>query len=114
MNRERALLRGAHRARKAAPSTARTEEDSSPRQVASGPLAENILLKCQLKPLVFTDDPGITVTAGQQARLNTLFPNGVCDWSKPGVSQLDPGSPLTYAAGPGGAPLPPAPTSVPL
>jgi hypothetical protein len=87
--------------------------NSSPRQVAGGPLAENIL-KCQLKPLVFTDYTGITFTAGQQARLNTPFPNGVCDWSMPGVSQQDPASPLTYAAGPGGAPLPPAPTSVPL
>jgi len=87
--------------------------NTSPRQVAGGPIVENIM-KCQLKPLVFTDYTGITFTAGQQARLNTLFPNGVCDWSKPGVSQQDPTSPLTFAAGPGGVPLPPAPTSVPL
>ena len=87
--------------------------NASPRQVAGGPIAENIL-KCQLKPLVFTDYTGITFTAGQQARLNALFPNGVCDWSKPGVSQQDPASPLTYAAGPGGAALPTAPTSVPI
>ena len=87
--------------------------NTSPRQVAGGPIVENIM-KCQLKPLVFTDYTGITFTAGQQARLNTLFPNGVCDWSKPGVSQQDPASPLTFAAGPGGVPLPPAPTSVPL
>jgi hypothetical protein len=87
--------------------------NSSPRQVAGGPIVENIM-KCQLKPLVFTDYTGITFTAGQQARLNTLFPNGVCDWSKPGVSQQDPAAPLTFAAGPGGVPLPPAPTSVPL
>nr|HET7857560.1 DUF6351 family protein [Caldimonas sp.] len=91
----------------------RLKPNASPRQVAGGPLAENIL-KCQLKPLVFTDYTGITFTAGQQARLNTLFPNGVCDWTKPGVSQQDPASPLTYAAGPGGAALPPAPTSVPI
>jgi hypothetical protein len=87
--------------------------NTSPRQVAGGPIVENIM-KCQLKPLVFTDYTGIAFTAGQQARLNTLFPNGVCDWSKPGVSQQDPTSPLTFAAGPGGVPLPPAPTSVPL
>ena len=87
--------------------------NTSPRQVAGGPIVENIM-KCQLKPLVFTDYTGITFTAGQQARLNTLFPNGVCDWSKPGVSQQDPTSPLTFAAGPGGVSLPPAPTSVPL
>ena len=91
----------------------RLKANASPRQVAGGPLAEDIM-KCQLKPLVFTDYTGITFTAGQQARLNALFPNGVCDWSMPGVSQQDPASPLTYAAGPGGAPLPPAPTSLPL
>ena len=83
---------------------------SSPHQVAGGPLAENIL-KCQLKPLVFTDYTGITFTAGQQARLNAVFPTGVCDWSQPGVGQQDPVGPLTYTAGPGGVPLPAAPTS---
>ena len=36
---------------------------ASPHQVAGGPLAENIL-KCQLKPLDFTDYTGITFTAG--------------------------------------------------
>ena len=86
---------------------------ASPRQIAGGPLTENIL-KCQLKPLVFTDYTGITFSAGQQARLNAVFPNGVCDWSKPGVSQQDPIGPLTYAAGPGGVPLPPPPTSTSL
>ncbi len=86
---------------------------ASPRQAAGGPLQENIL-KCQLKPLVFTDYPGITFSASQQARLNAVFPNGVCDWSKPGVSQQDPIGPLIYTAGPGGTPLPAAPTSVPI
>jgi hypothetical protein len=86
---------------------------TSPHQVAGGPQAENIL-KCQLKPVVFTDYTGITFTAGQQARLNAVFPTGVCDWSKPGVGQQDPVGPLTFAAGPGGVPLPPAPTSTSL
>ena len=89
---------------------ARLKYFASPHQVAGGPLAENIL-KCQLKPLVFSDYPGITFTAPQQARLNAVFPNGVCDWSKPGVGQQDPVGPLTYTAGPGGVPLPAAPTS---
>jgi hypothetical protein len=86
---------------------------TSPHQVAGGPQQENIL-KCQLKPLVFTDYTGITFTAGQQTRLNAVFPNGVCDWSKPGVGQQDPIGPLTYTAGPGGVPLPAAPTSTSL
>ena len=92
---------------------ARLKFFASPHQVAGGPLAENIL-KCQLKPLVFTDYPGITFTAGQQARLNTVFSTGVCDWTKPGVGQQDAVGPLTYTAGPGGVPLPAAPTSTAL
>ncbi|MEO7055436.1 MAG: DUF6351 family protein, partial [Caldimonas sp.] len=83
---------------------------TSPHQVAGGPQTENIL-KCQLKPLVFADYTGVTFTAGQQSRLGTVFSGGVCDWSKPGVGQQDPSSPLTFQAGPGGVPLPAAPTS---
>lgn len=83
---------------------------SSPHQVAGGPLTENIL-KCQLKTLAFTDYPGITFSAAQQVRLATVFPGGVCDWSKPGVGQQDPVAPLTFRAGPGGTTLPARPES---
>ncbi len=83
---------------------------SSPHQVAGGPLAENIL-KCTLKPLAFGDYPGITFTATQQARLNATFASGVCDWSRPGVGQQDPTTPITFAGGPGGVPLGPPPAS---
>ena len=87
---------------------------SSPHRVAGGPVTENIL-KCQLKPLVFSDYTGITFTAGQQARLQAVFPAGVCDWSKPGVGQQDPAvSPLNFQAGPGGVPLLPDPVSFPI
>jgi hypothetical protein len=90
---------------------ARLKFFTSPRQVAGGPQAENIL-KCQLKPLVLTDYTGITFSTSQQSRLNAVFPTGVCDWSKPGVGQQEAISPLTFVAGPGGQPLPPAPVSV--
>jgi hypothetical protein len=83
---------------------------ASPRQVAGGPLTENIL-KCQLKPVNAAEYTGVSFTAGQLTRLNAVFPTGVCDWSKPGVGQQDPVSPLTFQAGPGGVPLPPAPVS---
>jgi hypothetical protein len=83
---------------------------ASPRQVAGGPRLENIL-KCQLKPLNFGDYLGITFSASQQARLQTVFASGVCDWSKPGVGQQAAQSPLDYSAGPGGVPLPPAPST---
>lgn len=88
----------------------RLVKHASPRQVAGGPLAENIL-KCQLKPLISSDYAPVTFTAAQLARLNAVFPDGVCDWSKPGVGQQEALSPLTFAAGPGGQPLPPAPVS---
>ena len=86
---------------------------ASPHQVAGGPRAENIL-KCTLKPLVFSDYGAITFTTAQQSRLNAVFPTGVCDWTKPGIGQQLPASPRTYVAGPGGVALPPAPTSTPL
>jgi hypothetical protein len=81
---------------------------ASPRQVAGGPLAENVLA-CQLKPLDTADYAPVTFSATQLARLHAAFPEGVCDWSKPGVGQQEAISPLTFAAGPGGQPLPPAP-----
>lgn len=83
---------------------------SSPRQVAGGPLAEDVL-KCRLRPLDAADLPGVAFTAGQWERLRNAFPDGVCDWSRPGVGQA-PATPwMTYGAGPGGRPLPPPPTS---
>jgi Tannase-like family of unknown function (DUF6351) len=88
----------------------RLPKHASPRQVAGGPLAENIL-KCQLKPLNAADYAPVTFSDLQLARLRAAFPGGVCDWSKPGVGQQQAISPLTFAAGPGGAPLPPAPVS---
>jgi hypothetical protein len=83
----------------------------SPRQVAGGPRAEDVL-KCQLKPLVETDYPAATFSAGQWARLQAVFSTGVCDWSQPGVGQTDAVGPLSFKAGPGGVPLPAAPVSV--
>ena len=89
---------------------ARLAKHESPRQVAGGPLVENIL-KCQLKPLVFGDYTGVTFSSAQQSRLTAAFPGGVCDWSKPGVGQVAPTSPQIYKAGPGGVPLPARPVS---
>src|SRR5262249_7573440 len=77
---------------------------SSPRQVAGGPLAENIL-KCQLKPLDAADYPAGVLSAAQLDRLKAVFKTGVCDWSKPGVGQQAAISPLDFTGGPGGVPL---------
>jgi hypothetical protein len=90
----------------------RLPRHSSPRQVAGGALTENIL-KCQLKPLDPADyAPAPPLSLAQLARLHAVFPDGVCDWTKPGVGQQDAISPLTFAAGPGGQPLPPPPIAM--
>jgi hypothetical protein len=83
----------------------------SPRVVSGGPLAENVF-KCQLKSLNLSDPDyqGIAFTPDQAARLAAVFPNGVCDWTKPGVSQTN-AVPTTFADGPGGEPLPPPPVA---
>ncbi len=54
--------------------------------VAGAPIALDVI-KCQLKPITPSDYTG-GLTAQQLVRLNTLFPQGVCDWSKPGVEQV--------------------------
>jgi hypothetical protein len=83
----------------------------NPRQAAGGPLSSDVM-KCQLKPLV-RSDYNVTFTDAQWALLQATFPTGVCDYSKPGVSQQGPKARwLTYENGPGGEELGPAPTSV--
>lgn len=59
---------------------------TTPRMAAGGPLADDIA-KCQLKPLSAADYPGITFSQSEWISLQLAFPDGVCDWSKPGVGQ---------------------------
>ena len=57
----------------------------TPRIASGAPITDDIL-KCQLKPL----DPKEyrqSLTADQLKRLKEVFPQGVCDYSKPGVGQ---------------------------
>ncbi|HTK01468.1 MAG TPA: DUF6351 family protein, partial [Bordetella sp.] len=77
---------------------------SSIRQQAGGPLASDIL-KCRLKPLNRGDYQG-RLSEAQFARLATIFTQGVCDWSAPGVGQQGATPWLSFADGPGGKPLP--------
>lgn len=58
---------------------------SFPRGVAGAPVAADII-KCQLKPI----DPAdytVSLAASDMARLRRIFPEGVCDWFRPGVGQ---------------------------
>ena len=86
----------------------RLAKHASPRQAAGGSLQEDVL-KCQRKLLDPADYAPAVLDASQLDRLNVVFDGGVCDWAKPGVGQQEAISPLTFAAGPGGQPLPPAP-----
>ena len=56
-----------------------------PREVAGAPLASNII-KCQLKE-IDPADYAVSFTSDETDRLRGIFPDGVCDWSKPGVGQ---------------------------
>jgi hypothetical protein len=58
---------------------------STPRLVAGSPLVNDVL-KCQLRPVAMSDY-AVPFTGAEEARLRTIFPTGVCDWSKPGVGQ---------------------------
>jgi len=72
--------------------------------------------QCQLKPLQRSDYYPIGFTDEQWAQLEATFPTGVCDWSRPGVSQQDTIPWQTYQDENGdviygGRPLGAAPTS---
>jgi hypothetical protein len=83
---------------------------ASPRQVAGGPLTEHVL-KCRLMPLAADRYGAVSFSEDQWRRLEAVFPDGVCDWSRPGVAVQRARSWLTFEGGPGGEPLRPPPTS---
>ena len=56
-----------------------------PRLQAGGTLAANVV-KCALKP-VAAADYRVAFTAAELTRLNTVFPSGVCDFTKAGTNQ---------------------------
>lgn len=83
-------------------------------RTAAGDLNSIYVMKCELKPLVASDYPGITFSPVQWSALQATFPTGVCDYEKPGVG-FQPNVPwLSYKQGPIGIPVGPAPVSVPL
>lgn len=84
---------------------------ADPRIAAGGPLADDVI-KCRLKPLDRSDYE-VDLTDDQWARLQTAFPDGVCDYTRRGVGQRPSIPWMTFAAGPGGRPLGRAPRSAP-
>src|SRR3954453_4045316 len=98
----------------------------TPRMVAGDAITTDAN-KCQLKPLdrsgyVLHVGPTlvpIPFTNAEWAQLQSIFPSGVCDFSKPGVSQQGTIPWQTYQDAQGnvvygGAPLGPAPASQPI
>lgn len=69
---------------------------------ANGSRDVTFVSKCQLKPLARTDYGAIAFTDVQWARLQTSFPDGVCDYTKPDAAQTPSVPWLDYSRGPGG------------
>ena len=59
------------------------------------------------------DYNGAVFDAGQLARLTAVFPNGVCNWTLPGIGQAN-AELTTFKNSPDGMPMGPAPVSVPM
>lgn len=75
---------------------------STPRQEAGGPLANDVVA-CRLQPLdrAALGSP-LPFTDAQWSRLAAVFPDGVCDWSRPGRGQGPARTWLRYDARGGG------------
>jgi len=84
--------------------------NGNPRMGAGEPLTDDVL-KCQLQPMDPTAYFPVLFSDAQWAQLQAAFPGGVCDYTKPGVNQQPTVPWLTYANGPAGQPLGPAPVS---
>ena len=56
-------------------------------RIAAGEPVAQDGVKCTLKP-VSTADYDITFDSADFARLQQIFPDGVCDWTVPGVNQV--------------------------
>jgi hypothetical protein len=74
--------------------------------------------KCRLKPMNRADY-AVEFTDAEWSQLQTVFPTGVCDWTRPGVDQQDTIPWQTYQEADGsviygGRPLGPAPRSQPF
>ena len=84
----------------------------APRFQAGMPLADDTI-KCQLQPIDRADYPAL-LTDAQFDTLKSVFPTGVCDYTKPSVDKTPTVPWLTYADTVGGRPLGAVPVSVPF
>ncbi len=70
---------------------------SNARMVAGAPLMDDVF-KCQIKA-VDPKDYAKPLTAAQLAAAKAAFPEGVCDWSKPGVGRTKLGGTWAFYSG---------------
>lgn len=82
-----------------------------PPRVVAGEGLETDLNKCRLKELQRSEYPPSQLDAVAWAKLQRAFPDGVCDWSRPGVDQQGAVPWMTYSRRIGGEPLGAAPQS---
>ena len=59
-----------------------------PPEVVAGAPIELDVIKCKLKP-IDNRDYKVPFTTQQRAQLGAIFPDGVCDWSKQGMHQVN-------------------------
>ena len=72
----------------------------------AGKPVDSIAAKCRLAPIDFGDYPATSPV--QRSRLQAIFPDGVCDWTQPGVAEQPlAGTWRTFAAGTGSDTTPP-------
>jgi hypothetical protein len=86
---------------------------ASPRIEAGMPFTDDVM-RCQRKPLRAADYLPAVFTPDQWAQLEQTYPDGVCDYSRPGVDVTPTVPWLTYESGPGGQPLGDPPKSIAL
>jgi hypothetical protein len=55
-------------------------------QLEAGQALTRDVLKCALKPIDFADY-GVAFSAAEQSQLRRIFPDGVCDYSQPGIGR---------------------------
>ena len=71
----------------------------SPRTVAGAPL-RNDVIKCELRSVAAAIDAGVyevDLSEAERVRLEAVFPDGVCDYAKPGVGRVPVAGPwLSY------------------
>lgn len=96
------------------PDSCQLSDYQNTRMVAGGPVANDVF-KCQLKSIDWSEYGSVEFSEGQKKRLLDVFPNGVCDWAKPGVEQQPMNGPWqSFMDKAGGQPMGQAPRSSPI